>query len=102
MSWSNRCSSMALAVLGFWAQVPASAQSSAIEAAQAACSADLQQLCAGVQPGGGRMLACLKQHRDQVSPACKQAVVLPPAIAAVTAQSFNQHWKPLNRWQPVK
>jgi hypothetical protein len=75
MSWSNRCSSMALAVLGFWAQVPASAQSSAIEAAQAACSADLQQLCAGVQPGGGRMLACLKQHRDQVSPACKQAVM---------------------------
>jgi predicted nucleotidyltransferase component of viral defense system len=28
--------------------------------------------------------------------------VLPPAIAAVTAQSFNQHWKPQNRWQPVK
>jgi Cysteine rich repeat len=75
MSWSNRCSSMALAVLGFAAQVPAWAQSAAIEAAQAACSADLQQLCAGVQPGSGRMLACLKEHRDQVSPACKQAVM---------------------------
>lgn len=75
MKWSNRCSSMVLAVLGFAAQVPASAQSAPIEAARAACSADLQQLCAGVQAGGGRMLACLKEHRDQVSPTCKQAVM---------------------------
>jgi hypothetical protein len=28
--------------------------------------------------------------------------VLPPAIAAATAKSFNQRWKPQNRWQPVK
>jgi hypothetical protein len=28
--------------------------------------------------------------------------VLPPAIAAATEQSFNQHWNPKNRWQPVK
>ena len=76
MSWSNRLprSSILLAVLGLAAQVPASAQSAPIEAARAACSADLQQFCAGVQAGGGRMLACLKEHRDQVSPACQQAV----------------------------
>jgi hypothetical protein len=66
---------MALVVLGLAAQVPVSAQSAPMEAARAACSADLQQLCPGVQPGGGRMLACLKEHRDQVSPACKQAVM---------------------------
>ena len=66
--------SILLAVLGFAAQDPASAQPASTEAARAACSADLQQFCAGVQPGGGRMLACLKEHRDQVSPACKQAV----------------------------
>ena len=76
MSWSDRLlrSSMLLAVLGFAAQAPASAQSAPIDAARAACRADLQQFCAGVQPGGGRMLACLKEHRDQVSDACKQAV----------------------------
>ncbi len=76
MSWPNRFprSSILLAVLGFAAQVPASAQSAAMEAARAACSIDLQKFCASVQPGGGRMLACLKEHRDQVSPACKQAV----------------------------
>lgn len=38
------------------------------------CTADVQQLCANVQPGGGRLLACLKQHQDQVSTGCKQAI----------------------------
>ena len=47
----------------------------AVEAARAACEADVQKLCIGVQPGGGRILACLKQHKDQVSDGCKQAVV---------------------------
>jgi hypothetical protein len=46
----------------------------AVEAARAACEADGQKLCTGVQPGGGRILACLKQHKDQVSDGCKQAV----------------------------
>ncbi len=63
-----------LAVLGLSAHGPASAQSPPMEAARAACQSDLQQFCTGVQPGGGRMLACLKEHRDQVSPACPQAV----------------------------
>ena len=76
MSWPNRFprSSILLAVLDFAAQVPASAQSAQMDAARAACSADLQQFCAGVQAGGGRQLACLKEHRDQVSAACTQAV----------------------------
>jgi hypothetical protein len=46
----------------------------AVEAARAACEADVQKLCNGVQPGGGRILACLKQHKDEVSVGCKQAV----------------------------
>ena len=40
-----------------------------------ACAADLQKLCPNVPEGGGRILACLKQHQDQVSAACKQAVL---------------------------
>jgi Cysteine rich repeat len=42
---------------------------------QAACAGDVQKLCAGIQPGGGRIIACLKQHKDQVSQQCKQAIV---------------------------
>jgi hypothetical protein len=47
----------------------------AMAEARAACATDIQKLCTGVQPGGGRILACLKQHKDQVSDGCKQAVV---------------------------
>ena len=47
----------------------------AVADARAACDTDIQKLCLGVQPGGGRILACLKQHKDQVSAVCKQAVL---------------------------
>jgi hypothetical protein len=46
----------------------------AMEAVRAACETDVQKLCAGVQPGGGRIVACLKEHKDQVSDGCKQAI----------------------------
>ena len=39
-----------------------------------ACAQDVQKLCANVPSGGGRILACLKQHQDQVSDGCKQSV----------------------------
>lgn len=41
---------------------------------RAACAQDVQKLCPNVPSGGGRILACLKQHEDQVSGGCKQAV----------------------------
>lgn len=47
----------------------------AVADARTACETDIEKLCNGVQPGGGRILACLKQHKDQVSDGCKQAVV---------------------------
>ena len=54
------------------AQIPSQ---QAVAEARAACETDIQKLCSGVQPGGGRIFACLKQHKDQVSDGCKQAVV---------------------------
>jgi hypothetical protein len=39
-----------------------------------ACAADYQTLCAGVQPGGGRIRACFRANADKISPACKQAL----------------------------
>jgi hypothetical protein len=45
----------------------------ALAALRAGCAADAQKLCAGVQPGGGRILACLKEHKDALSDQCKQA-----------------------------
>jgi len=40
----------------------------------AACKQDVQTLCPNVQPGGGRILACLKGHAQQVSAGCKEAI----------------------------
>jgi hypothetical protein len=39
-----------------------------------ACGADYQKYCTGTAPGGGRVVACLNQHRDQLSAACKKAI----------------------------
>jgi hypothetical protein len=46
---------------------------STLAAIRAACAEDVQKLCAGVQPGGGRLVACLKEHKDSLSDRCKQA-----------------------------
>jgi len=37
-----------------------------------ACRDDIDRLCAGVQPGGGRILACLRDHTADVSPGCHE------------------------------
>jgi len=55
---------------------------SGLAAVRAACAADAQKFCAGVAPGGGRIIACLKEHKDSLSDQCKQA-------AAQAANSGN-------------
>jgi len=56
---------------GLLAAVPAFA---ADAPAGPACRDDLRAHCASVQPGGGRMLACLQQHEKELSPACRSAL----------------------------
>lgn len=56
-----------------------------LAAIRTACADDAQRLCAGVPAGGGRILACLKQHIDSVSDRCKQAAGVPVKPAAGTA-----------------
>src|SRR5579863_4020685 len=51
------------------------AASALLNELRAACQTDAQNLCAGVQAGGGRIVSCLAQHKDAVSDACKQALM---------------------------
>lgn len=43
-------------------------------AMRGACRADIEQLCSGVEPGGGRIAQCLREHADRVSDTCKSAM----------------------------
>ena len=35
------------------------------------CKADFQKLCGDVKPGEGRIQACLKEHKDDISQECR-------------------------------
>jgi Cysteine rich repeat len=60
------------------AAVPSVQAGDQLGAIRAACAEDAQKLCGTVQPGGGRVVACLKDHKDSLSDRCRQAAGLPP------------------------
>jgi len=50
------------------------AMTQAAEEVHADCKPDVDKLCKGVEPGRGRIRACLKSHQSDLSPACQQAI----------------------------
>ena len=58
-----------------WAPGAGAPPNPADTAMRQACAADTRKLCAGVQPGGGRILQCFKEHAADLSPGCKAAMV---------------------------
>jgi hypothetical protein len=38
------------------------------------CKPDVARLCPGVQMGGGRIIACLKEHKMEISVGCGKAL----------------------------
>ena len=53
------------------------------------CAEDTARLCKGVQQGEGRILQCIKEHANELSPACKQNI----AAAKEKVQDFTQACK---------
>jgi hypothetical protein len=41
---------------------------------RSACGADVRALCAGVDPGGGRIIECLATQAASLSPDCRSVL----------------------------
>jgi hypothetical protein len=65
---------LAVSVIALFSATSGMAQSAAMNA----CRGDVKTLCAGIQPGEGRVRACIKSHFNDVSAPC-QAVLLKAA-----------------------
>ena len=68
---------LAVASVLLMAPVGAMAQGTAV---RQACGPEIQQHCAGVQPGEGRLRACVKEHFAAFSEPCKQALLSSVAV----------------------
>jgi hypothetical protein len=55
--------------------IPAEAAPAASARIPASRKADVQRTCPGIQLGGGRIQACMKDHFAEYSEPCKQAIV---------------------------
>ena len=68
-----------LAVLSVLLMAPVGAMAQGAAVRQA-CGAELQQHCAGIEPGEGRLRACVKEHFAAFSEPCKRAVLSTVAV----------------------
>jgi Cysteine rich repeat len=57
-----------LSLASLWFAPPAAANE---RAAMQVCRADALKLCASVQPGGGRVAACLRENESKLSSPCQ-------------------------------
>src|SRR5579863_2282446 len=69
------------------AQLGLAQAQSATQILTAGCADDARKFCADVPTGGGRVIACLKQHKDSLSDQCKQAAAQASRMSAGGAQS---------------
>ena len=68
----------------------ASAQSPGIFDTQRDCATDIQSLCPGVKPGGGRVLACLQSHVGELSVGCSTILAKAIWVAKECAADIRQ------------
>jgi len=53
---------------------PTASRAQGMEDIKTYCMEDIERLCKGIQPGGGRLLQCLKANKKSMSVGCAQAL----------------------------
>lgn len=66
-----RSTAVALTLATLFAAAPATASQGDLAKY---CKADIDRLCKGIEPGGGRLLKCLKSHSKDMTVGCAQAL----------------------------
>ena len=56
-----------------------------------ACAADIRKHCADIQPGEGRVSACVKEHFNDLSDACKVRLARTAAVAKACSPDVKKH-----------
>jgi hypothetical protein len=56
-----------------------------------ACGADVKAQCAGVQPGKGRIRACVKEHFKDLSEPCQTVLLKATAVGKACAADIKQN-----------
>jgi hypothetical protein len=57
------------------ANLPPEANHPAVKEAAAVCMPDVTKFCAGVVPGGGRIVRCLVANKDALNPDCRASML---------------------------
>jgi len=78
-----------LGVAAFLLLVPAGAIAQQ-NVAHRACAEDLDKICAGVQPGDGRIMDCVREHFGELSAPCQNALIANVTITRVCKADAEQ------------
>ena len=56
-----------------------------------ACATDIRKHCVDIQPGEGRVSACVKEHFNDLSDACKARLARTAAVAKACSPDVKKH-----------
>jgi hypothetical protein len=86
--WEN---TVLKSILAIGAALLLSGSNAVAQGAARACVTDIKTLCAGVEPGEGRIAGCVKEHFKDLSEPCENLVAATAAAAKACTADVKQH-----------